>query len=91
MLHTPHHDNQAPRAHTGEGPGMQTHVMEVVVRGRLGPTIVAALDGFEVHTDERGLTAIVGPVADQPKLLGLLDMFDDLNIEVVSVNPVEGE
>ena len=27
---------------------MHAHVMEVVVRGRLGADLVAALDGFEV-------------------------------------------
>lgn len=67
---------------------MHPHVMEVVVRGRLGPDLVAALDGFEVAPGENGMTRIVGPVPDQSKLFGLLDMFDGLHIEVVSVNPV---
>lgn len=66
---------------------MRAHVFEVIVRGRLGSSLVGALDGFRVHTDERGLTSIVGPVADQAALLGLLDMLSGLNIEVVSVNP----
>ena len=34
------------------------------------------------------MTRIVGPVPDQSMLFGLLDMFDGLHIEVVSVNPV---
>ena len=67
---------------------MHAHVMEVVVRGRLGADLIAALDGFEVQQDEHGLTRIVGPVPDQSMLFGLLDMFDGLHIEVVSVNPV---
>ncbi len=67
---------------------MHAHVMEVVVRGRLGADLVAALDGFQVEPAERGLTRIVGPVPDQAMLFGLLDMFDGLHIEVVSVNPV---
>ena len=70
---------------------MHAHVMEVVVRGRLGADLVAALDGFEVEAGEQGLTRIVGPVPDQSMLFGLLDMFDGLHIEVVSVNPVGAE
>jgi hypothetical protein len=67
---------------------MHPHVMEVVVRGRLGAELVAALDGFEVEPGDEGMTRIVGPVSDQSMLFGLLDMFDGLHIEVVSVNPV---
>lgn len=67
---------------------MVAHVVELVVRGRLSPELVLALDGFAVTTDERGLSRIIGQVVDQSRLLGLLDMFDDLHIEVVSLNPV---
>jgi hypothetical protein len=67
---------------------MHPHVMEVVVRGRLGADLVAALDGFDVEPGDDGITRIVGPVSDQSMLFGLLDMFDGLHIEVVSVNPV---
>ncbi|WP_168625842.1 MULTISPECIES: hypothetical protein [unclassified Cryobacterium] len=70
---------------------MSPHVVELVVRGRLGHELIAALDGFEVATDEHGLTHIVGHVADQARLFGLLDMFDELHIEVVSMNPVDPE
>lgn len=70
---------------------MGTQLMEVVVRGRLGPDLVAALDGFAVEFDQDGRTRVVGPIPDQSKLFGLLDMFDDLHIEVISVNPVGTE
>ena len=70
---------------------MGTHVVRVVVRGRLGPDLVAALDGFTVEAAAGGCTSIVGPVPDQARLLGLLEMFDELHIEVVSVNPVPTE
>ncbi len=63
--------------------------MEIVVRGRLGPDLIDALDGYAVSTDDVGTTHIVGSVPDQPALLGLLDIFRDLNIEVVSVNPFD--
>lgn len=68
---------------------MVAGMFEVIVRGRLGPDIVAALDGYTVETDEHGLTSVLGPVIDQAELLGLLRMFDDLHVEVVRVNPVD--
>jgi hypothetical protein len=70
---------------------MRAQVMEVVVRGRLGADLIAALDGFEVEPADEGMTRIVGPVPDQSMLFGLLDMFDGLHIEVVSVNPVDSQ
>lgn len=70
---------------------MTSHVFEVVVRGRMSADLIAALDGFTIETDDDGLTRLVGDVPDQPRLLGLLAAFDDLHIEVVSVNPVRPE
>lgn len=61
---------------------------EVVVRGRLSAELAHALDGFSVTFREGGVTSIVGAVIDQPRLLALLGAFDDLHIEVISVNPV---
>ena len=71
------------------GRDMAAHVIELVVRGPLWPSLLAALDGFAVETDADGRTVIVGPVVDQAQMLGILDMFDGLNVEVVSVNPLE--
>ena len=68
---------------------MPSQIAEVVVRGRMSPELIAALDGFEVSTGADGLTRVVGSVPDQPRLLGLLAAFDDLHIEVVSVNFVD--
>jgi hypothetical protein len=68
---------------------MNAHVIELVVRGRLSPELIIALEGFLVETDGDGMTRVIGPVVDQARLLGLLDMFDDLHIEVVSMNPVD--
>jgi hypothetical protein len=58
------------------------------VRGKLGPELVAALQGFTVEAAPDGCTRVVGPIPDQARLIGLLDMLDQLHIEVVSVNPV---
>jgi hypothetical protein len=61
---------------------------EVVVRGRLSPTLETALKGFDVSRCTDGLTHLVGPVPDQAKIHGLFGVLRDLNIELVSVNPV---
>ena len=61
---------------------------EIVVKGRLSPTLTAAIDGFEVSHCDSGLTHLVGWVSDQPRLHGTLELLRDLNIELVSVNPV---
>jgi hypothetical protein len=47
------------------------------------------MDGFEVSRCEQGLTHLVGWVPDQARLHGTLEMLRDLNIELVSVNPME--
>lgn len=65
-----------------------TQVFEVVVRGRMSAELAQALGEFTVQARPGGLTSIVGTVDDQPRLLGLLGAFDDLHIEVISVNPV---
>jgi len=67
---------------------MAAQTISIVVRGRIGPDLVAALDGFEIKTDAPGVTRIVGRVPDQAKIFGLLAMFESLHIEVVSLNPV---
>ncbi|SFS01264.1 hypothetical protein SAMN04487846_1454 [Microbacterium sp. cf046] len=67
---------------------MTSQIFEVVVRGRMSAELIAALDGFTIDTGADGLTRVIGDVPDQPRLLGLLGAFDDLHIEVVSVNPV---
>jgi hypothetical protein len=70
---------------------MGPQAVEIIVRGRLGADLIAALDGFSVATGADGMTSIVGLVPDQTRLLGLLDMFDDLHLEVVSVNPAASD
>ena len=65
---------------------MAEHVVDIVVRGTLGPALIGALDGFTVSDRGDGTTSIRGAIIDQPALLGLLGMLDDLRVEVVSVN-----
>jgi hypothetical protein len=60
---------------------------EIVVKGRLSPTLTAAIEGFEVSCCDGGLTHLVGWASDQARLHGTLELLRDLNIELVSVNP----
>jgi len=63
---------------------------EIVVKGRLSPTLVAALDGFEVSRCDSGKSYLVGWVPDQARLYSVLELLRDLNIQLMSVNPVPG-
>ncbi len=66
---------------------MNAERFEIVVKGRLSPTLIAAIDGFEVSRCDQGETHLVGWVPDQPRLHSTLELLRDLNIELVSVNP----
>jgi hypothetical protein len=65
--------------------------VEVVVEGRLGCLLeqVGELHGFACGAARHGCTRIVGEVADQATLLGLLELLDELHVEVVSVRRVQ--
>jgi hypothetical protein len=61
---------------------------EVTVRGRLSPALLAAFGEFEASRFDRGLTHLIGRLPDQEGLHRLFGVLRDLNIELVSVNPV---
>ena len=64
---------------------------EIVVKGRLSPPLIAAIEGFDVTYCDHGLTHLVGWVSDQARLHSTFALFRDLNIELVSVNPATDE
>jgi hypothetical protein len=66
---------------------MTTRSYEIQVKGTLSPTLVAAIEGFEVSCVENGRTTLVGWVPDQARLFSTLQVLRDLNIELVSLNP----
>lgn len=68
---------------------MPTHTFEVVIRGRLSPALRAAFGEFEATRFHRGLTHLIGHVRDQEGLYRLFGLLRELNIELVSVNPVD--
>ncbi|MFF1876136.1 hypothetical protein, partial [Kitasatospora herbaricolor] len=78
----------------GETIGTQRKVIvragsfEVVIKGTLGPALAGAFDGFTVARVENGRTHLIGPIDDQARLHGLLELLASLNIELVSVNPI---
>jgi hypothetical protein len=61
--------------------------IEIVVKGRLSPTLIAAIDGFEVSGVEDGRTTLLGWIPDQARLHSTIELLRDLNIALVSVNP----
>lgn len=67
---------------------MTATTYEIVVKGRLGPTLAAAFDGFEVGRVDHGHTHFVGRMIDQAQLHSVLEQLRDLNIELISVNPL---
>jgi hypothetical protein len=66
---------------------MSARSYEIQVKGTLSPTLVAAIEGFEVCQVGEGRTTLVGWVPDQARLFSTLEVLRDLNIELVSVNP----
>jgi hypothetical protein len=84
-------DRRRSRGSAGcsEGVVLSAEAFEIIVRGRLTPTLVAALEGFEVSRYDHNLTCLVGWVPDQARLHSVLSVLRDLNVELKSVNAVK--
>ncbi|MGD0310871.1 MAG: hypothetical protein ABSC90_00255 [Acidimicrobiales bacterium] len=67
---------------------MSPEKFEIVVRGELSPVLLEAIDGFDARYCTDGHTHLVGVVPDQARIHRLFQLLSDLNIELVSVNPV---
>lgn len=61
---------------------------EIILRGRLGPRLEQAIEGFEVVSSSAEATRLVGWVADQAALQGTLRRVSDFGLELVSVREV---
>lgn len=88
------------RTTTGVGPGRSAvadaprpaaTTYEIRVRGELDPQWSSWFDGMHVACARPGETVIVGPVADQAALHGLLARVRDLGLPLLSVRVLEGE
>jgi hypothetical protein len=59
------------------------------VQGHLDLRRAEWFDDMTITQEAAGTTTLSGPVADQAALRGLLDKVRDLNLTLLSVNPVE--
>ena len=63
----------------------QSLTYEIRVKGNLGPEWSSWFDGFTITTEDDGETILVGQVADQPALHGLLAKIQNLGLTLVRV------
>ena len=60
----------------------------ITVSGRLSERFARAFDGMAIEPAD-GATALVGELADQSQLYGLLERIRDLSLDLVSVEREE--
>ncbi len=73
---------------SSEGAALAATKFEIVVKGSLSPALTAAIEGFEVARCSNGQSHLVGWVPDTARLHGIMERLQDLNIELVSINPL---
>ena len=61
-----------------------------LLRGELGDRFAPHFDGMQIDSGG-GMTILTGRIVDQAELLGLITRISDLGIELVSIEPAEGE
>jgi hypothetical protein len=64
---------------------------EIIVDCEVGPLATAALEGFEATRLSTGHTRLVGDVVDQAAFHGLLNRLQDLHLEIIEIQRVDGE
>jgi hypothetical protein len=64
---------------------------EIRIKGHLGPRWAAWFDGFCLTNRDDGTAVLMGPIADQAALHGLLNKLRDLGIPLVSLTPITNE
>ena len=67
-----------------------TRTVRITVRGSLNDRFATVFDGMTPVRRRAGATELVGPVADQTQLHGLLERIRDfgLELESVEVSPI---
>jgi hypothetical protein len=58
---------------------------EIVVVGDVGPTVLGALEGFELQPSPAGTSRLVGTVTDAAALQGTLHRLTDLRVELIEL------
>jgi hypothetical protein len=64
---------------------------EIRLGGRLAPRWATWFDGMTLTTADDGTTALIGPVADQAALHGLLLKIRDLGLPLLSVTSLDAD
>ena len=60
-------------------------VYEIRIKHCLGPDVVGAFDGFVARPASNGDTLLIGPVADQTALHGVLMQIRDFGLDLVAL------
>ena len=68
---------------------IQNGCYQIRIKGHLSSEWAGWFEGLTVTLEEDGTTLLIGPVADQAALHGLLKKVRDLGMPLVSVSPVE--
>jgi hypothetical protein len=76
------------QSRTEPGPD-QPGLYQIVLQGQISSQWADWFEGFTLTLDERGQTILVGLVADQAALHGLLKKIRDLGIPLISVNRLD--
>ena len=61
----------------------------IVVKDELGDAYARAFEGLEIETGD-GKTVMVGTIADQAQLQGILGRISSLNLVLLSINVLPG-
>ena len=69
----------------------QPAIYEIRIGGELGSQWAGWFDDMAIRVEQSGVTLIVGAVADQAALFGLLKKVRDLGMPLLSVNIVRSQ
>ena len=81
--------DQMPKRYAGRS-GQDGVPYRIVIRGELGEPLVGPLEGMTVEVAGEE-SVLVGDLLDQAQLQGVLSWLTTLGIEIVSVNPADGQ
>ncbi len=70
---------------------MEQQQYEIRVRGNLGRHGQEWFEGFSLRVENDEATVLSGPMIDQSTLYGVLSRIRDLNLQLISVNPIPGK
>jgi hypothetical protein len=65
-----------------------TSCYRIVIKDELGAVYARTFDGMTIEVGD-GKTVMVGPIADQAQLQGIIGRISSLNLVLLSINVVE--